>query len=261
MQALRQIIGMMPGHAAPGGGSFDFTTVQGSNLTVYTAARLETGKSDGDNLTSLVNSGVAGSSWAASTTVKPVYKTNIVNGQPVYRFTPGADRPRAGLTGKTIYNIVSVSAWTVFVVYKIAAAGTSAGFGNASGAVGETGGIWMLAHDPSGNTGNIVGQVYDGGVKEVSAGAYSLGAFQLVEFRKSGGTVSVRLNGGSAGTVATSNLHGSFGGTPQMGRTSSITGNTLEGDIAEYLVWNIDLGGTDTTTVRNALATLYGVTV
>lgn len=244
-----------------GGGGFDFTTIQGSNLTVYTAARLETGKSDGDNLTSLVNSGVAGSSWAVPTTVKPVYKTNILNGQPVYRFTPGADRPRAALTGKTIYNLISTSAWTVFVVYKIDATGTNTGFSNGSGPIGEDGGVWGLVHDSTGHSGKIVGEVYDGGVQEVEAGTYSSGVGQIVEFRRTGGNVSLRLNGGAAVTAATSALHASFGGVPQIGRRGSVPSNTLEGDIAEYLVWNIDLGGTDTTTVRNELATIYGVTV
>jgi hypothetical protein len=73
-----------------------------------------TGLSDGDPVSSWTDSSGNGHTAAQTGSARPIFKTNILNGKPVVRFTT------AGGSGLTLVSAVpGASPWTIFAVMKV----------------------------------------------------------------------------------------------------------------------------------------------
>lgn len=235
--------------AAPG--VWDPTTVSG--LKLWAAARLITGLSDSDPVTTWSDQSGQGNDLSQSTTGnKPLYKTNIVNGRPAILFDGVDDY-------FTLANVLSgASAGEVFIVIKAAA----------DPAVSSAkSGIWNMdgegtnaCHYPFTD-----GNIYDawGSTARKSTGnpTPSLASWRIYNISSAAGAWTSRIDGVQHYTTAT-NTFSSFSGSPYLGRSASLFGDVyFNGHIAEILIFNEVLSAGDRTYVLNGLADIYGISV
>ncbi len=252
----------------PVASNFDFSTIQGTNLTLWTAARLLTGAADGDYLATFPNNGVLGGNWTQSNAaLQPRYVTNGINGLPILRSKGSSDPDAYGKYGtasilnKTIYEVTSpnYNKFTFFLCFKTT--GREAGH-DLQNVLADTGQIFTIGDEKVSGVWKSRARIYPP-FEDIYTDTID-DAYRLLEVRLSDSLVySIRINNSAPVTLPRGSGFGNFGGDMRLfgGTDGGGTGMGLIGDFGELCAWNIDLSSTDTATVRNAFATLYGVTV
>lgn len=234
--------------------SFSLPSIS-ANYLQWCEARLETGLSDGDAVATFTDQSGNANNWSQSSgSLKPIYKTSIVNGRAVLRFDGSDDYMTLAsdiMSGK--------SAGEVFLVVKLAADPTSS----------NKDGLWKMDGDGTNAVNfpyNGDGKLYEGwgSTTRKSTGVDptpSLAAWRLYNVSSKASEFKIRLDGTEIYSTAT-NTFSSFGATRNLGRSVGLFGNTyLYGDIAAIVIVDAVLSGTDRDTVENYLATIYGLTV
>jgi hypothetical protein len=228
----------------PTAGAFDPASL---NPVVWLKADAHTA-SDGDPVTTAENFGSLGDFTQATSSVKPTYKTGIVNGKPVFRFDGVDDF----LTGP---DMSALTAATVFIVVKIdtdpPGTSTASGlwrFGTAGGGV---------THFPF-----IDGTIYDSFGSTVRKTTVNptpaLTSFHVYEVKTVSGEWTSRLDGTQIFTTATNTV--GFVANPMIGSSEGTT-HFLDGDCAELFICDSGLGTTDAGNMRSHLGTKYAITI
>ncbi len=190
---------------------------------------------------------------------RPIFRTNIINGYPVLRFSTNqfVDAGAApGITGSFYFFIVlKQSSFT--------AGGTSDGSGtyiiDRTSATNELTSFKMVNTNKyflqkRNNNGSGLGG-------PVSTASATTSAFAIVDFYRNSGTeYGLFLNGVTNGTS------GDDGGTLtgptlRVGRHTSTTNGGLNGDLAEMVVYNANISSTDRAKIESYLAIKYGITL
>lgn len=240
---------------APGLGGSDFDPRYITSLKQWVEARLETGFSDGDAVGTATD--FSGNSNHLSQTTagsKPTFKTNIVNGKPVYRFDGVDDH-------FTMSNILSgASAGEVFIVVKINVDPPTDA--NKSG-------LWNLDGEGT-NAVNFPytdGNLYEawGSTSRKNTGVNpspSLTSFRIYNVKSAASDYKILLDNTQIYTTSTNTFSSFSSGTPYLGRSNGLFGDPyLNGDIAGILQFAAVLGSTDHDYVKDNLGSIYGITV
>jgi hypothetical protein len=155
------------------------------------------------------------------------------------------------MTGVAISNLLTASAWSIFAVFSavgIGVAGTTAY--ELDPVCADNGGFWglHLAQTPVAYVFN-----WDGGEKKTSA-TITTGTPYLIAGRLDSGNLYASVNGGSDSSVASGNLS-TLTGLFQLGKNYSTAFAQI--DLAELLVYNVAVGSTDRTAIKDYLNTKY----
>lgn len=218
-----------------------------TNLIVQLDAGTFVG-SDGDPIGSLADQSGNSNNGTASGMLRPTYKTGIVNGLPVMRFS------RASGNMLLTPASASLSNYTCFAVIK--PSGT-ANYRPILGSIGGTGGLqWRLIATT--NVQNLLKTL----VADIgsSAVAMSISSFQVVAASFSAAsTYDFYYNGSSDGG-------GTHAQTLTAGRTLNIgysdsDNDSFDGDIAEVLVYDAVLSSTNRDLATAYLATKYAISL
>lgn len=207
------------------------------------------------------NLGSAGGDWTQATAnMRPTYETNEVNGLPAVRFSNAVVGEEDALisTGVNMSSYLTTTAYTGFIVVRPTIGGGTDGSsryyrrprifgtnGNDSFHVGLYDQQFALNHN------SVTGP------KILAPGTFTLNAWSIVEFYYDGATMSIRFNGGTEGTIAGATT-GSLAITAILGRGTDLK---FDGDIAEVIIYDNDIGSTNRDTARTALGAKYGITV
>lgn len=209
-------------------GSFSPTDISG--LKLWLKADAITGKSDGDTVSTWSDSSGLGNDATAGTA--PIYKTNIINGLPVVRFSSSIlDTPSISWTNQTIFIVGLGSGSNRYAV------SFSSGSENA------------LIYGFAANTLEIYNN------PRLSIGTFSSFSYATI-IRTASTSTTVRLNGSQTGTTGTVSIPGS--GAVRLGN-HFLGSNPFVGDIAELLIYDAVVSGTDLTNVESYLADKYGL--
>jgi hypothetical protein len=219
-------------------------------LFMWCAADKLTGYSDGDsvfNWKSFAYPPGGGPELSAHySSVCPVYKTNIVNSKPIVRFSGTGWFQGAGP--------FDAFSWSVFLVMKMSSLSPSY-----TGVLGfnvgaDSGGYFVKSN---GKTALYPGSAsnYDG------SGAFTFGTTTFV-------VVSLIYTGQSFATRAALATDGSVGSlqntNPALPRlfflgNQNVSSRVFTGDIAEFLLYDCNVGTTNRDTIENYLKTKYGL--
>jgi hypothetical protein len=201
------------------------------------------GLNDGDPVTTWTDSSVNGNNATQTGSARPTFKTSIVNGKPVVRFV-SASLQQLNLASQ----ITSLAPWTVFSV--VSRPNTSSVLQTIAG-IAAQGANGLLIHSDD----HIYFQDRTGVMNtSVPTGA----AFHVI-------TTNMQI--GSAGFVYLdgTSLATSFGVSPQTGNFDNIGARQTpiysDGDMAEIIIYNANLSGTDRANIEKYLGTKYAITV
>jgi hypothetical protein len=206
------------------------------------------------------NLGSAGGDYTQTTpNMRPTYQTNEVNGLPVVRFVNTPSGEEDNLTNSAnLSTLITTSAYTFYVVVRP----TIGGGTDASSRYYRRPRIF----GSSGSDAFHVG-LYDTkfalnhnsvtGPKILTPTAFTVNTWNLVEAYYDGTTMSIRFNANAAGTIA----GGATGGLTIPSRIGFGTDEKFDGDIAEIIAYNVDIGSTDRGVVRAGLGAKYGISV
>jgi hypothetical protein len=192
---------------------------------------------------------------------KPTYRTNILNGNPVLRFSSDQFIDAAAVSG-----IGGTDNMHVFMVFKQNSW--------VNGGPTDGGGTFII--DRTSGTNNLMsfkmntGDKYyyqkrnDGGgsltgptsVTSALANTTTIVSF----FRSVGNNYGIFLNGRLDGTSAGDN-ESIVGPQIRLGRHTNTTNGGLNGDFAEIIVYNTSISATDRLKIESYLAIKYGVTI
>ncbi|MFZ9371230.1 MAG: hypothetical protein ACO25M_05055 [Limnohabitans sp.] len=236
-----------------------------ANLVYWLSARQETAFSDGDSVETPTDwSGAGNAPTQATSSRRPTYETNVVNGLPVFRFDGVDDRfdfSGAALdmaknqSGLTVYvvvipatttggqrNMVSISSGISTTQQRalvaLAASGTTLvggrrldtdGFANPTGSLTHTGG-----------TAWVVTTVFDWANSDLLTWRNTTGDLNYTTFQTNGST----SNTSSLAATIGSNSAGSF---------------IFTGDIAEILIYQESHDSTERADIQSGLMTIYGL--
>lgn len=203
-----------------------------SNLQLWLKADAITGKNDGDAISTWTDSsGNNNNATQATVSLQPVYKTNILNGQPVVRFDAADD-------GMSTTLGVSSGSLTVFVVYDTNSASSSrrAVQGSNNWLIGPWGG----AH-----------QYFNGAF--INGGSQGLGTFVIAAAVQTSSSGTLYINGVNKGSNGSTTLPGTF----YLGVGTYL--EPLGGDIAEVIVYNKELNATEISGVNTYLTNKYNL--
>ncbi len=223
------------------------TDVPTADMEVWYKADAITGLSDGDLLTAWPDS--SGNGYVTNqpiSTHAPAYKTGIVNGKPVVRFS--ATRGDAVRSSAP----TSASDQTLFVVLK-----------PNSGSLSGT----PMIRNP--DVGALLLRLSSGKIDLVRAGVAIIGtggttlsssSFSIICGTYSSATSwAVYLNGTADGSGSTTVTLTSGGVMNGLGSDGIFGGNSFDGDIAELITYSAVLGSTDRGTVTSYLQSKYGI--
>lgn len=216
---------------------------------------------DGDAVGTIVDQAQSKSYTQATSSKKPTYKTNILNGKPILRFDSSNDQKLtesattlvATNTPFTILAVSKISSYTTPYRYlfgfKAALAGNAPTWGYstngsfADGFFGADSG-WMVFRVTSITTTSWNSQIitYDG------TGGSTIGHYAA--YAASAGT-SLTLTSTSSNNGDTVNVLGSY--------LSGTTTHSFNGDLARFVVWNVKLGSTDLATTNTFVNQQYGL--
>jgi hypothetical protein len=219
------------------------------NLT-YTATAPSL--ADGDPVTTWPDSSGNGHDATQTGSARPIFKTAILNGKPVVRFTA------AGLSGLNIASAVSAAEpWTVLVVVKPATP-TSQHFSlintttvNPSGPFFFTSGTILYIGDRAG--------LYNAGAAPYATAFHIHRVHMGVAGPTAYITDGASIIGGVGVLTPNANPGGNFNA---IGAMLSGSPAYSDGDIAEIIVYNVNLSGlTDGPNLDKYLGTKYGITV
>ncbi len=172
---------------------------------------------------------------------RPQFLTNIIDGKPVLRFD-GTDDYMLGAVTSTY---ITASAYTVFVVAKAIVIDTNNAtvYDNDPIYEDEDGDFALLLKStPTAHLFNW--DVTPGDSIELSI---ATGTFYLFEGRHGGGNLGFRLNGGTESTVASGDTVLAAGSNVRLGTNAARYANI---DIAEMMIFNVDLSSGDKTSLR-----------
>ena len=239
-KALRRMLGVTAG----GGGSWNPTTVTG--LQFWGAARMES-YVDNDAVTTFHD--LSGNSNDLVAGLSPTFKTGVINSLPVVRFN-GSSSDVQNATFPVIPGDL-----TIFLVLKSSEAGSD------KSPVGRWDGAgYMLYFD-----GTNVRLFGGGGAENVTwtGGSQVVvcdGAFHVLTARKSSTTGEFYLDGTlqffGSGLNAS---NGSPGVAFELGTYNNRGGSMPAMDVAELLVYDAPLSGTDRAYNESGLKTVYGL--
>lgn len=222
------------------------TPGQIANLAAWWKADALTGLSDSDPVGSWTDS--SNNAWAtvqSNSANKPTYKTGIVNGNPVVRFGGSAymdDTVSASQSAQTIFAVARPTA-TTGTSQTIRGAGSSGGLQFAVNS-----GVMVLVKQSVAGVG-------------VSSTTISTANFSvLCATFAAGSSYAFYLNGAADGSGSTSETLTS-GTVTVIGQNGSSSGERVTGDLAELIIYDAVLSGTDRAAVTAYLGGKYGITV
>jgi hypothetical protein len=238
--------------------TFTYTPVSGGNKTISTTNSGSLTNPapitynvialvDGDPVSTWYDSSVNANHATMTGSNRPTFKTAIVNGNPIVRFTS------AGLSKLDLTTPISgTEPWIVFSVMKQATSGRlDALDGNAAG--GTPHGIFL---DTANNA-----YVWSHYGWQPTSSALAAG-FHILEGICSGPTAGAHfiLSDGASVGNGTLNSSANSGNYTTIGY-DSITPTYCDGDIAELIIYAAALSGTDRQNIEKYLGTKYGITV
>lgn len=237
-------------YAAAGGGSTP-SLPYSTNLRLWLPVNNLVGYSDNDTVPTWTDfSGLGFDGTPPVVASRAVYKTGVVNSQPVLRFAGAGTSHDYYQFGNVM---ASAAAGEVFIVVKVDA--------DPPPDVSQSG-LWKF--DPTEEVTHYPytdGVIYDtfGTTARKTTGnpTASLAAWNIYNVSSAAGAWTSRINGVQHYTTATNTV--GWSATPLIGYSNSDRG--LDGDIAEVIVYNAVLGSTDRTTILDYLAAKYGITV
>lgn len=184
----------------------------------------------------------AGNEEFQESTFGPLWLSNGMNGLGAVGDVTSQRMLGTG-SGSTLSNVISASAYTAFVSFRMTASATDEGPPQWNPA---------LIHDTSTRFGihartvtgvhSVYALAFDGGFKEVSK-TFSLNTNYVVMTRLDGGNLVIGLNQGSESSVACGNADVLTGDM----RIFFSNVRNFEGRIGEILIYNAALSGTDLT--------------
>ena len=200
---------------------------------------------DGDPVSTWPDSSGNGHDATMTGSNRPTFKTAIVNGKPVVRFTS------AGQSKLNIATPISGAfPWIVFAVMKQAATGTRIDSLNGSDASGTPYGPLIV-------TANTLYMfTREGYVSDLTS--ISLGFHVLDGIHGGTGTQFLLIDGVANTSALTPSAN--TGNFTTIGY-DSVTPTYSDGDIAEIIIYNASLAGTDRQNIEKYLGTKYGITV
>lgn len=185
--------------------------------------------------------------WLQSgASLRPTYRTNIVNSKPVLRYGGVTDDDY--MVNVSIMNFVTTTAKTIFTVAK---------WNNAGSVWSEANNYYIAYYTGA----NVDSYNYSGGYQNVGK-ATSVGAWTVHTYLHNGTTLYSGCN-----DTRTASLAGVASGTSSTG-SSFITGynftpgsNPFDGDLAEIITYNTALSEADRQTTERYLAQKYGISL
>ena len=229
-----------------------------SNLMLWLDASQITGLSDGDPVTTWTDmSGNSRNATQGTASLKPTYRTSVVNGQPGVRFDGTDD-------AMTIASLPIPSDATIFIVAK-----------NSQQA--GTGSIYKPILAATNNPYQGVGTGYGMGYRRDGMDAYhfALGngatqdtlvhsradndLFEINTMRKSGTSATVLRNGALVSSGTMLRTTGFHSGSYAIGGDISFLDRRYLGDIVEIIVYGHALTVGERTTVESYLSSKYGI--
>ncbi len=192
---------------------------------------------------------------------KPVYRTNIINGNPVLRFS--SDQFLDGLAAPGVGPTESFYMFLVFKQNSYVAGGTADG--NGTFIIDRPTGTNNLMSFKIVNTDkyfyqkrNDAGGSLTGPVSVVSA---PTGTFTVIDyFRNVGTSYGIHING-RLDVTSGGDSEGITGPNIRIGRHATTTNGGLNGDFAETIIYNTVLSNADRNRVESYLALKYGITL
>ena len=211
--------------------------LQISGCTLWLSADSISGKINNDTLGRWRDlSGNSNDAVQANVLLKPVYNTNILNSKPVVNFTQAS-------TQYMISTLASTQPYSLFIVCR-----SGAGAGNQY----FIDGIALNAGVMSGGASNNTFTMFSGNVLSASATPTN---FNYVCGIYDGVSSILTINGSATtGNVGSSNTLGMT-----IGANGVASGQFLNGDIAEIIVYNSHLSVTNRQKVENYLKTKYAL--
>lgn len=188
---------------------------------------------DNDAVSSWTDSSGNANHATGSGSTRPIYKTNIINGLPVVRFDDSDDNldtPSISWTNQTIFLVL----------------------------IGGGGGYPVTFSSGSENAviyGFVANTLEIYNNPRIQIGNFSSAAYATI-IRNSAGTTTVRRNGAQTGTSGTVSIPGA--GAVRLGK-SFVPSDPWGGDMAELLIYDAVISGTDLTNIESYLATKYGL--
>jgi hypothetical protein len=207
------------------------------NLT-YTATAASL--ADGDPVSSWADSSANGNNATQTGSTRPIYKTAILNGKPILRFTSAGSKS-LNLTSP----IVSAVPWTIFCVTKQSASGV------AVGCIGSA-----TATSAFGPLQNTDGKVYVADQVTIQNGTNPAQAvFHVISANISGTGPFID------GVLASGLTNSAFVNSVNFTVLGMANGGFSDGDIAEIIIYNTTLSGTNRANIEKYLGTKYAITV
>lgn len=240
-----------------------------SGLKFWVAADSLTGLNDNDPVSTWTDLSGTGNTVTASTTIRPLYKTNVLNGKPVLRFD-GTDDYMSKASPSSVDN---TNGLTVFVVLKQASLAIS------KAVLGKwdymTQGAWSLNTSDASNSNFqmfIANALNDNGNNFEASTNYgaSSSSFSVltVSYDGSQGTAANRTDFYNNGGVTAKSMNGTVAATLQSATAplyvcnfggSLLNTRNFGGDIAEIIIYNVHLSPTDRGQVETYLLTKWGL--
>jgi hypothetical protein len=206
-----------------------------------------TGLNDGDAISTWIDRADTGNIATASSTTRPIYKTSILNSQPIVRFDgsndtmPLAFQPLTGATAGTFFGVCKLDADPPATSQTGPILGD---FGNDPGA--DTVFPW---------TDGTIYDAWGSTVRKTTANpSPALTSWFIYCVQSASGLWRNYVNGGAVlYTTGTNTV--TFDTAPKIGSDAGLY--FLDGDIAEIIVYNTQLSTSDMNSVGNYLVAKY----
>lgn len=204
---------------------------------------------------------VANNASQGSAGNRPVYRTNVINGYPVLRFSSNQF-----VDATTAPGIAATDGFTFFIVFKQNAF-TAGGTGDGAGTyiIDRTSATNNLISFKMVNTNKYYLQKRNDNGSGLggpfSTSSATTASFVLVDYFRDFGTgYGLFINGAADGSSGDDggNLTGP---TLRVGRHTSTVNGGLNGDLAELVAYNANLSTADRNKVESYLAIKYGITL
>ena len=237
-----------------------------ANLVYWLSARQETAFSDGDSVETPTDwSGAGNAPTQATSSRRPTYETNVVNGLPVFRFDGVDDRfdfsggaldMANNQSGLTVYvvvipatttsaaqrNLVSISSGTSTTQQRVLVSFSAGG--------GTTIGGRRL--DTDGFSTSLGSFVYAGGTAWVVTALFDWANSDLYSWRNTSVDIANTSYQTAGSTSNTSSLAATIG-------SNSAGSFIFTGDIAEILIYQESHDSTERADIQSGLMTIYGL--
>lgn len=239
MGAIHQILLAYGNPAGGGGGTFDPTTIQGTNCRLWLPPH-SLSLADNDPVGSFPNLGSGGLTFTQTGSARPTFKAALLNGYAGIRYDGSDDQ----LQGNGASHYISAGAYTYCVIVKPANTG---GTNTGSNAWNNP----QIVGDGSGWQGIVVtnsqfhGYIFSDGDAGGAGSAYTPGTWYIVIVKWNGTDLSIRVNGGSAITDPATNPDNLANGL----NTGDGGGPPFNGDMLDVVAWNIALTSGEEDTV------------